>query len=372
MEVWRKVETPAFLVERRKVESNCARMLEKAKRSGAGFRPHVKTHKTIEGAKLQHGGRIGPITVSTLAEGEFFADAGFSDITYAVPIAPARLARAVALATRVERLNLLIDHRDALEAIESFHRHTGTVLDCFLKVDCGYHRSGVDPTSPETFELVDRLAGSPAIRLRGLLTHAGHSYDARTKDEVLRIAAEEGECLTRLADGLNAGGISGLTRSIGSTPTMSIPEMIAPADEIRPGNYVFHDAFQASLGSCSLDDCAVTVLTTVIGCHPDHLVIDAGALALSKDLGRGDRGGETSYGIVLDIAMNPLPLRLVTLSQEHGKVISGGAADLERFPIGTVLRIIPNHSCLTAAMFDRYVVIENDAIVDEWRPVRGW
>src|SRR5437763_3698167 len=123
--------TPAFLVDRSIVERNCTRMREKARSSGVAFRPHAKTHKTVEIARMQHGGAIGPITVSTLAEAEFFADAGFRDITYAVPIAPEKLPRAAALAGRIERLNILIDSVDALQAVENF----GSVFDAFLKVD---------------------------------------------------------------------------------------------------------------------------------------------------------------------------------------------------------------------------------------------
>src|SRR5207253_4307482 len=136
--------TPAFLVDRTIVEQNCARMRERARASGVAFRPHAKTHKTVEIARMQHGGAVGPITVSTMAEAEFFADAGFRDITYAVPIAPDKLPRVIALARRVERLNILLDSFEALHALES----ANAVFDAFLKVDCGYHRAGVDPHHP--------------------------------------------------------------------------------------------------------------------------------------------------------------------------------------------------------------------------------
>src|SRR6266498_276680 len=154
--------TPAFLVDRNIVERNCARMRDKARRSGVAFRPHVKTHKTVEIARMQHGGGWGPITVSTLAEGELFAKHGFRDITYAVPIAPEKLARAAALAQRVERLNVLLDSEVALRALEAFHRAPGTLFDVFLKVDCGYHRAGVDPADPDAARLALAVAHSPA------------------------------------------------------------------------------------------------------------------------------------------------------------------------------------------------------------------
>jgi D-serine deaminase-like pyridoxal phosphate-dependent protein len=358
-----ELTTPAFLVERAAVRRNCQRMRSKALESGVAFRPHVKTHKTIEIGRMQHGDGIGPITVSTLAEAEYFADAGFSDITYAVPIGPEKLPRAAALAGRIERLNLLIDSRQALQAVESF----GRTFDVFLKIDCGYHRAGVDPADPDSLALALAMAHSPSVHFQGLLTHAGHSYDATTRQEILRIAAEESAALTRFR-ALDAQ-LAEVTRSIGSTPTASVVGRFDEADEVRPGNYVFYDAFQATIGSCSLEDCAASVLTTVIGAYPDrrNLIVDAGALALSKDVGPDHIDPHFGYGVVCDASLNQLPLKLVALSQEHGK-IEGNL----HLPIGTLLRIIPNHSCLTAAMYDVYHVIEGAEVIGEWRPVRGW
>jgi D-serine deaminase-like pyridoxal phosphate-dependent protein len=333
-------------------------MRDKARAAGVIFRPHVKTHKTIDGARMQHAGGYGPITVSTLAEAEFFADAGFRDITYAVPIAPDKLQRAAALSKRVERLNILIDSEVTLRAVEQL----GQPFDVYLKVDCGYHRAGVDPDNPDSLALARAMLRSQVVRLEGLLTHAGHSYHARSADDVRRIAAEESACLTRFR-ALDAD-LSPVVRSVGSTPTASVVDAFSEVDEVRPGNYVFYDAFQAAIGSCTLDDVAVSVLATVIGSYPDRheAIIDAGALALSKDLGTG-----SDFGLVCDLDLRPLPLKLVSLSQEHGKI--EGASHL---PVGTKLRIIPNHSCLTAAMFDRYHIIERGRVVDEWKPVRGW
>ena len=358
--------TPAFLVDRSIVEQNCARMRAKALTSGVAFRPHVKTHKTIEIARMQHGGGIGPITVSTMAEAGFFANAGFRDITYAVPIAPEKLARAAALAARIERFNILIDSEAALRAVEEFHAAHGVVFDVFLKVDCGYHRAGVDPNDPESARLAIAIANSPAARFQGLLTHAGHSYNAKDVEEIRRIAAEEIESLTRFRALI---AMDELTRSIGSTPTTAIAETFADTDEVRPGNYVFFDAFQSMLGSCSRAEVAVSVVTTVVGSYPERgeAIIDAGALALSKDTSPDHLDPTFGYGIVCDIPLHPLPARLVALSQEHGKIRTSMP-----LPVGTRLRIIPNHSCLTAAMYERYHVIEGDAIIDEWRPVRGW
>ena len=365
----RELTTPAFLVDLGVVRRNCDRMREKASASGVAFRPHVKTHKTLEVGHMQHGGGAGPITVSTLAEAEFFAAGGFRDITYAVPLAPEKIGRAADLAARVDRLNLLIDSEEALRALESFSTSRGVTFDLFLKVDCGTHRAGVDPQSPDSVRLAVAIARSQAVRFRGLLTHAGHSYDARSVDEVRRIAAEEAACLTRFRALLAGEGLGEIARSIGSTPTASVVERFAGCDEVRPGNYVFFDAFQATLGSCAREDVAVSVLTTVIGSYPERstIVVDAGALALSKDRGPEHLEPACGYGAVCDLDLRPLPMRVVSLSQEHGKIEVRSAV-----PVGTKLRIVPNHSCLTAAMFEEYAVLDGARVVDRWKPVRGW
>ena len=356
-----QLTTPAFLVDRDVVQRNCDRMHAKAAASGVIFRPHVKTHKVPEIGRMQFRGGVGPVTASTLAEVERFAGAGFRDITYAVPLAPEKLERAAAIARRLERFNILIDSFDALAAIESF----GVAFDAFLKIDCGYHRAGVDPDDEKSVELARQMESSRSIRFRGLLTHAGHSYHAKSVGDIRAIAKQETGAVTRFRERLGSNAI----RSVGSTPTASVVERFTDCDEVRPGNYVFYDAFQATIGSCRFEDVAVSVLTTVIGSYPDrdNLVVDAGALALSKDLGPDHVDPQFGYGIVCDLALKPLPMKLVAISQEHGKIVTNRTV-----PVGTQLRIIPNHSCLTAAMYDRYHVVDGGRVVDEWKPVRGW
>jgi D-serine deaminase-like pyridoxal phosphate-dependent protein len=356
------LQTPAFLVDKNIVKQNCDRMREKARASGVAFRPHAKTHKTVEVARMQHGGTTGPITVSTLAEAEFLADAGFRDITYAFPIDIDKLDRVHALAGRIDRLNILIDNAEALRGLE---RHRG-VFDVFLKVDCGYHRAGVNPDDPESVKLAIAIAKSTAVRFHGILTHAGHSYHARSVAEILPIAEQESAALSRFR-GLLPGELKKTMRSIGSTPTLSVVNTFTNCDEVRPGNYVFYDAFQATIGACRFEDVAVSVLATVVGSYPDRneSIIDAGALAMSKDAGPDHVDPHFGYGIVCDLDLKPLDVRLIALSQEHGKIAG-------TLPAGSRVRVVPNHSCLTAAMYDAYHVLEGGEVVDEWRPVRGW
>jgi len=336
----------------------------------------VKTHKCIEAAQLQTRGHFGGITVSTLAEARHFAAGGFEDITWAVPLPPQRALEAAELAESIERLQLLVDDATSVDALESAAACRGRTLRVVLKLDCGYGRAGVDPQGDEGLSLARRLQDSPGLDFRGILAHAGHSYSASSVDEIRGIAREEREVTTAFASRLRAAGVAVQEVSIGSTPTCVHTDDLGGVTEVRPGNYAFFDAFQAALGSCTLADAALTVLATVIGSYParGQLLLDAGALALSKDGGATHLDPDCGFGALwtADRAEALPGLRLAKLSQEHGQVQVLDAALFERFPVGSRVQVIANHSCLTSALHERYVVIEGDRAVDEWRPVRGW
>jgi D-serine deaminase-like pyridoxal phosphate-dependent protein len=348
-------------------------MAEKALRLGVRLRPHVKTHKCVEAARIQTDLHFGGVTVSTLAEAQAFAAGGFSDITYAVPIAPQKIVAAADLHAEIGNLNLLVDHPETLRAIEEISASRHIRLPVLLEIDCGGGRSGVDPASDIAQVLVRRLADSEAIEFRGLLTHAGNAYRARSRSEVYEIACEERDLTTAFAAEIRDLGIDLPEVSIGSTPTLRAIDDLSGVTEVRPGNYAFFDAHQVAIGSCDLDDIAFSVLATVISVDTAHgrAVVDAGALALSKDPGPVHLETEFGFGLLVTIEdQHRLPgLRLVGLTQEHGTVSGPG---VEALHPGTRIRIIPNHSCLSAACFDRYNVLRGTEVVDEWHPVRGW
>jgi D-serine deaminase-like pyridoxal phosphate-dependent protein len=375
---WTELPTPAAIVDLDRLEANTARISERVEKLGARLRPHVKTHKTVEAARFQVRGHFGGITVSTLAEARFFGRAGFRDITYAVPIAPQRLGEAIELARSLDALHLLVDHEATFGAMEAAAKANGVRLSTFLKVDCGYHRAGVDPESEDSVALALRLSRSPHVDFAGILTHAGHSYDAKSAEDVRRVAATEREVMVRFGEKLRRAGAPPPVVSVGSTPTVSLGESLEGIDEVRPGNYVFYDRFQATIGSCGFEDPAFSVLVTVLGQYPERneLLIDAGALAFSKDPGPTHVDPGCGYGAVFsaDGVEHHRALKVRSISQEHGKVQGSADApiDFGRFSVGTRLRVVPNHSCLTAALFERYHVVREDRVVDEWRPVRGW
>jgi D-serine deaminase-like pyridoxal phosphate-dependent protein len=352
--------TPALLLDLDVLERNLRRMSERASALGVALRPHIKTHKCLEVAGLQKALGISGITVSTLYEARVFADAGYEDVTWAFPVILTRLAEVAELADRIT-LRLVVDSTEAVDALEAL----GRPLHVWLKVDCGYHRAGVDPESPQALALARRLAESPTLIFDGLLTHSGHAYHG-SREEITAVAEQERSVMAGFAERLRGEGIGVPGVSVGSTPAMSAVKDLSGVTEARPGNYCFYDFMQVRLGSCEARDCAVTVLSSVVSSRPDvgHAVVDAGALAMSKDLG-GDPS--ISMGEVFsDYVSGTLDseVRLTSLSQEHG-ILS-----VPR-PVGSRVRIVPNHSCLTAAMFDEYAVVRGEEVVDRWKIWRG-
>ncbi|MCB1056992.1 MAG: alanine racemase [Acidobacteria bacterium] len=373
-----ELQTPCALIERSVLERNVATMARRMAELGVSLRPHVKTHKCAEIARRQGGfqGDAGGITVSTLAEARFFAGHGFRDITWALPLDPERLAAVAELQRGLEGLHLLLDDPAVLAAVEAFGSAHGVRFSVFLEVDCGYHRSGVDPGLGEAFELARRLAESPVVEFRGLLTHAGHAYRCQGAAELEAVAEEERSVTAGFAAELRAQGVPVPVVSVGSTPTMSRVRDLSGVDEVRPGNYVFYDLHQEAIGSCRRRDIALSVLATVVGCYPQsgRLVLNAGALALSKDRGAEHVEGFRGYGALLTADGSRVldHLRLTGLSQEHGHVQSFPPERAAELPVGSRVRILPNHSCLTAALHEDYVVVDGDEVIETWRPVRGW
>ncbi|HYO98797.1 MAG TPA: alanine racemase [Pyrinomonadaceae bacterium] len=369
-----ELPTPSLVLDAARVRRNAERIRARVERMGARLRPHIKTHKCVEIARLQTTAQRAALTVSTLAEARWFAARGFTDLTYAVPIEPGKFAAAIALARECERLALITDDAEIPAQLDAAARAGGVRLDVFLKVDCGYHRCGVEPDSEAAFEIPRRIGDASHLRFAGILTHAGHSYHSRDASELNRLARHERDLMVEFAAALRRENIPVPVVSIGSTPTISVVDHLEGIDEARPGNYIFYDAFQATLGSCRFEDCALTVLAAVVHRDParQKVVIDAGAIALSKDRGAVDFDPVCGYGRVLDLEGRDLNLRVGSLSQEHGIVEVRDGALFERLKTGTRLRILANHSCLTAAQHPHYNVLEDGRIVDRWQIQHGW
>ena len=241
------------------------------------------------------------------------------------------------------------------------------------------HRAGVNPYSQRAEQLAYSLANSKTLVFDGILTHAGHSYNATSKDEIIKIAEEERSVMVHFAERLRRQGINVPLISIGSTPTMTLGNSLNGINEIRPGNYVFNDYTQAQLGVCNVSDCALSVLASVISHQPSapFFVTDAGALALSKDLGAIHLRNDMGMGAVYEDYERKrlfahIDLQIQTLSQEHGTVIAEQVAHVKGlFNVGDKIRILEHHACLTAANFDHYYVTRGNEVVDQWKILRG-
>ncbi|MFX1317547.1 MAG: alanine racemase [Promethearchaeota archaeon] len=359
--------TPALLIDKTKLLRNIQLMAEKAQRNGVQLRPHIKTHKCIELANLQTEYGAAGLTVSTLGQAAVFIDNGFSDITLAYPIIPDKFPALLELAQRA-RINVVTDHPVIATQLEAQCIAADIRLNVLIKIDCGYHRCGVDPKGPMALKLTKQIADASHLSFGGILTHAGHAYHARSQEEIKTIADIEQEVMLQFTKTLQANGLAPETVSIGSTPTaMQAPNFKTGITEIRPGNYVFFDNTQALLGSCSLADCALTVLTSVVSVQDSHIVVDAGATALSKDAGATQIPTHRGYGIVLKLGdeFKPTAAQITQLSQEHGQIKFPHSPHPSYTP-GDQLRIIPNHSCLTTNLFDQYYIIENNRVITTW------
>jgi D-serine deaminase-like pyridoxal phosphate-dependent protein len=255
-------------------------------------------------------------------------------------------------------------------AMSAFGRTHGVRFSVFLKVDPGSRRAGVDPDGEDGLMLARMLADDAAVDFQGILTHGGQAYQCRTREEILQAAEQEREVMARFAGRLENSGLPCPVVSAGSTPTAVLGKTWEGVNELRPGNYVFFDKHQTDIGTCTLDDCAATILATVASHYParNQMLIDAGALALSKDTGAVHVQDEITFGAV---AGHP-DLKIASLSQEHGIIEGRSPIRFDEHPIGSRLRVIPNHSCLAAACFPVYHVIEGEEVKEEWTPVRGW
>ncbi len=355
-----------------RVRQNAARMSQIAHRNNVRLRPHIKTHKCVEVARIQTAGHGGAITVSTLAEARAFSRHGFSDITYAVPIERGKFDACVEILNGGGKLNLLTDDAETVRMLDEAAGKAGVRFDVFVKIDCGTHRVGVEPHTAEAVAIPRQISDAANLHFAGILTHAGHSYNAHSKEEILEVARHERDSMVELAERLRSQSIEVPTVSIGSTPTISCVDHLDGVDEIRPGNYIFFDAFQATLGSCGFEDTALTVLAAVVHRDPTRrrIVVDAGAIAISKDRGPVGIDPACGYGHVLDLDGNETGMRVTSLSQEHGEIEAGEM--FEKFAVGDRVRILANHSCLTAAQHSHYNIIENDKIVDRWEIHGGW
>lgn len=375
------LSTPSLVLDRAKLARNIARMAQAARRNKVALRPHLKTAKSIDVARLVLDGQPERIAVSTLKEAEYFAEHGIRDIQYAVCILPDKLERVAEIQETGAIVTLVTDSVAVARATAERAAGLNARFHVQVEIDCGENRAGVLADGDALLEIARLLDASPHVVFAGVMTHAGHSYECRSIAEVEAVAETERRAVVLAAERVRALGIVCPRVSVGSTPTALHARHLDGVTETRPGVYMFGDAFQAQIGSCGFEDLAVSVLTQVASQRPAlrRLLLDAGALALSKDRSTEKVANDVGFGLVGD-AMGRMIAPQVSVSrvyQEHGVAQMPAGLPLEQFPVGTRLRVFPNHVCMTAATYDRYYVVDSEngdgrEVVAVWPRVNGW
>lgn len=370
------LQTPSLVLDEAKMNANIERLARHVEKLGVSLRPHLKTAKSIDIAQRLLTGGNGPATVSTLAEAEVFAAAGIRDILYAVGIAPQKLDRVLALRASDCDLTIILDSEEQANTVAEASSQAGVPIPTLIEIDSDGHRGGLQPDDPALLSIGQILHDCGS--LRGVLTHAGESYNVYGEQAHAEFAERERDAVVTAARQLTAAGLPCPIVSTGSTPTAHAARDLTGVTEIRAGVYVFFDLVMAGIGVCAPEDIAISVLTTVIGHQKSRgwILVDAGWMAMSRDRGTAAQNVDQGYGLICDENGVIMPDLIVSqANQEHGviKVRSGASSSLPDLPVGTRLRILPNHACATAAQYDRYHVVSADGgPMAEWPRFGGW
>lgn len=341
-------DTPYLAVDLDLMERNLQRTADDARQRGLALRPHAKTHKVPEVGRRQLAlGAVG-LTLATVGEAEVFADAGFTDVFIAYPVwaSASRAARLRALAEQMS-LRLGVDSVEGAEALGS--ALAGTNVEVMVEVDSGHHRSGVHPADAGEVALAAERSG---LSVAGVFTFPGHGYALGGRRQA---AQDEADAISIASFVIERAGIEVTVRSGGSTPTSADADQTA-LTELRPGVYVFNDAQQVELGSCSWEDVALTAHATVVSRRGQDVIVDAGSKVLGADQPTWATGGGR---------LPEFPdARVVALSEHHATIrFPDGVPTPER---GSALRVAPNHVCAAVNLANELLVVQNDEVVDTW------
>jgi D-serine deaminase-like pyridoxal phosphate-dependent protein len=338
---------PTLLIDKQKCLKNLSRMMNKAGKHNLFFRPHFKTHQSLNTAEWFREAGVTAITVSSVRMANFFADHGWQDITIAFPVNLLELDEINRLAAKVH-LNILIESKLVIAALE---KSISEKIGIFIEIDTAYHRSGIMSDNFDKIEaLIQEINPATFLSFKGFLTHGGNTYSASSEQEVLRIHNNNVQKLNELRNHF-IGKYQELIVSMGDTPSCSISDEFLDIDEIRPGNFIYYDAMQYTIGSCTWDDIAVCVAAPVVAVYPEReeLVVYCGAVHLSKE---ALKAKHLIYGYPVSLSNSGWQIihgknYVKSLSQEHG-IIKLEKQNLDQFKVGDLIGILPVHSCLTA------------------------
>jgi len=373
------LETPCLILDQDKLSNNIHKMNVHLKSLGAKIRPHVKTVKSIDIINMVMNDQCIGIAVSTLKEAEYFLDKGIKDIVYAVGIAPVKLDHVAELMKNGADIKIILDNIEQSKAVVQKGKELNITYQVLLEIDCDGHRSGIKPNDPALLKIGKYLNDQEGAELKGVLTHAGESYNCKSVEAIKQLAAKERILSISCAETLRENNLPCPIVSTGSTPTATFTDDLSGITEIRAGVYMFKDLVMAGLGVCDANDIALSVLASVIGYQKEKgwIIIDAGWLTLSRDRGTASQKVDQGYGLVCNEYGKPLPDLIVSgTNQEHGIISdrNGKQINYRNFPVGSILRILPNHACATAASHNHYNLVNTNSteIIDVWHRINGW
>ena len=350
------ISKPTLFIDKNKCLQNINNMFSKAKANNLELRPHFKTHQSLEIGVWYKEIGIKNITVSSLSMAEYFAPQ-WDDITVAFPANIMEIDTINSLARKVT-LNLAIEN---VESVLFLSKNLKSKINVFLKMDVGYHRTGINPDNYELInDILAIIDSSDMITFIGFLGHAGHTYQCRSHKDVIQVHNSSLDIMAKLKKEYIIQ-FPNLIISLGDTPSCSIADDFLGVDEIRPGNFVFYDLTQHKIGSNAISQIAVAMACPIVAIHKDRseIVVYGGGVHLSKDrledkegviFGRVVRKTENAWG---DIIPN---MYVKSLSQEHG-IISVPNNEIDNYKIGDHLMILPIHSCMTANLMKGYTTL---------------
>ena len=364
--IFDEVETPAVLLDEARLMANLCAMRDLADRHDVALRPHAKTHKSLEIGRRQIGLGASGITVATVDEAQVFLEGGFESITVARPVvSPGKWDRLLsAVKAHGTGLRVVTDSKEGIQvAGEQAAAHEQTV-GLFLKIDVGLHRCGLLPDDPRIGELAGMIHDHDNLEFRGILSHAGHVYGAKSRAEAAVVAEAERHAMVTVRDALQSDGLPVREVSVGATPAVLATECFEGITEIRPGNYVFLDLLPVRVGVARMADVALSVLATVISRNERYFVTDAGSKTLTSDTGVHGMTGNQGFGLAYPASgflQSDCEMIVEKVSEEHGMVGRNGF-DLA---IGSKVRVVPVHSCPVANLARSYVALTPDGL-ESW------
>jgi D-serine deaminase-like pyridoxal phosphate-dependent protein len=352
-----ELDTPALLVDLKRMRRNIAAMQATCDESGVALRPHTKTHKSPAVARLQVAAGARGITVAKVGEAEVMLEAGFEDLFIAYPlIGESKYRRLLPLLERA-RIAVAADSQEGVAMMSAFFGPLGVSIPVLVEIDTGFRRTGL-PDAEAAVSLALAIDRAPGLTFEGLMEFSGHSYSACSEEERREVGQSEASMLLEAAERLSGLDLPVRVISTGSTPSMPFVAQTPGVTEVRPGVYVFGDLKQAELGTLQREECALTVLATVVSTPaPGRYILDSGTKALSSD-----HYATWTYGELKDYT----GAVITRASEEHG-IIEGADLPLR---VGDRVEVIPNHACATCNMHDEFYVVDGDTVLDMW-PVAG-